>query len=62
MELALKFVSAWEKGMELPEGDYVRLRQFRIYRENGSFSLDVGLRKVSNDVLEFHAEEGIIGA
>ena len=65
MAAALDIVNEWEVGARKFDGDddYVRIGRYPMYKKvEGSFALDIYLKKLSSSTLEFHVEESILGA
>ena len=65
MAAALDIVNEWEVGARKFDGDddYVRVGRYPVYKKvEGSFALDIYLKKLSSSTLEFHVEKCILGA
>ena len=65
MRNASKVLAEFKQGLHFQEvGDVVFLEQFPVYKKPGSgaFSVDLMLIMKSTTTLEFHAEQGIVGA
>ena len=65
MAAALDIVNEWEVGARKFDGDddCVRVGRYPVYkRVEGSYALDIYLRKLSSSTLEFHVEQSILGA
>ena len=65
MRNALQVLAEFKQGLHFQEvGDVVFLETFHVYKKPGSgaFSVDLMLIMKSTTTLEFHAEQGIVGA